>query len=163
VFETAFGIPAHPLFVHAPVVLIPLLILVTLGFGLVPPLRSRLDWAVVLLGLAGPGSAFLARLSGEAFQSRLVRNGSVSSQDLASIANHQHYGNLTFYFSCALGGLAIIMVLVQLAARRRANGAGALAPITFIVFILAVASAGATGYYVFKTGDSGAHIVWQGR
>ena len=42
VFETFMGLPLHPLVIHAAVVLIPILVLVALGYALVPRLRDRI-------------------------------------------------------------------------------------------------------------------------
>ncbi len=67
-FDKINGMPLHPLAVHAAVVLVPLLILVTLGYALVPRLRSRLDWAVLALAVIAPIAVYVAKESGEAFK-----------------------------------------------------------------------------------------------
>jgi hypothetical protein len=166
VFETAFGIPAHPLLIHIPVIFVPLLIVVTLAYGLLPRWRTKLDWAVVALGIATPIGCFLARASGLAFRSRLIRENVVSTQDLAKINTHQSLGTRTFLFSIALGVVALILVGVQVARSRRGGHAGggrAFGPVTVVLVVLAIGLSGVTGYYVYKTGDTGAHIVWQGK
>ncbi|HKT03326.1 MAG TPA: DUF2231 domain-containing protein [Rugosimonospora sp.] len=162
-FETVLGIPAHPLLVHAAVVFVPLLILVTLAYGLLPGFRKRVDWAVVALAIGAPGAAFLAKQSGEAFKARLIRENSVSPQDLASISTHQNFGTMTFWFTCGLAVIALALVGMQFSRRRRHGTSRAFGPVTLILVVLAIAASGVTGYYVFKTGDTGAHIVWQGR
>jgi glucan phosphoethanolaminetransferase (alkaline phosphatase superfamily) len=164
VFETAFGIPAHPLLVHVPVVFVPLLILGSLAYGLVPAWRQRIDWAVVALAVLTPISCFVARQSGLAFRSRLVHNHTVSSQDLTKIDTHQSFGTRTLILSCVLGVLALVLVAVTVARRRRAAGGGSgFDPLSLGVLVLVVVASAFMGYYVFKTGDTGAHIVWQGR
>jgi hypothetical protein len=164
VFETALGIPAHPLLVHAPVIFVPLLILGALVYGLVPRWRGRVDWAVVLLAIATPVSCLLARQSGLALRARLIREHAVSTQDLAKIDAHQSYGTRALLLSCLLGLLVLAMVGVQVARRRRSAGAGTgFDPLSIGVFAVTVAASAVTGYYVFRTGDTGAHIVWQGR
>jgi uncharacterized membrane protein len=164
VFETAFGIPAHPLLVHVPVVFVPLLILVTLAYGLLPRWRSRLDWAVVALAVATPIGCYVTRASGLAFRSRLIRHKSVSDQDLAKINTHQSFGTMTLLLSCALGLVALALVAVTVLRARRSGTAGnGFGPVVLVLVVLAFVASAVTGYYVFKTGDSGAHIVWQGR
>lgn len=163
-FETAFGIPAHPLLIHVAVVFVPLLMLGSMVYGLVPRWRSRVDWALATAAIVTPISCFVARQSGLAFRARLVREHAVSDQDLARINQHQSYGTMTFYLSVALAVVALAMVGAQAARRRRAGDGGTgFDPVSVGLLVLAVVGSAAIGYYVFKTGDTGAHIVWQGR
>jgi Predicted membrane protein (DUF2231) len=164
VFETAFGIPAHPLLIHAPVIFVPLLIVGALVFGLVPRWRARLDWAVAALAVVAPISCLLARQSGLALRARLVREHAVSDQDLVKISAHAAYGTRTFLLACALGVLSLVLVGTQMArARRGTAGRSGFSPLTAGMVVLVLVAGAATGYYVFRTGDTGAHIVWQGR
>jgi uncharacterized membrane protein len=163
VFETAFGIPAHPLLVHIPVVFVPLLILVTIAYGLLPRVRQRLDWAVVALAIATPLGCYVTRESGLALRSRLVRLKSVSDQDLASINSHEALGTRLLIVAIVLGVLALALVAVTAVSARRSGTPSGFGLLTIVVFVLALGASGTAGYYVFKTGDSGAHIVWQGR
>ncbi len=162
-FETAFGIPAHPLLIHVPVIFLPLLIAGTIVYGLVPRWRAKLDWAVVLLAIATPISCFVARQSGLALRARLIREKAVSDQDLAKINSHQNFGTYTLYFSIALGVVALALVFATVARQRRAAGATGFTPVSLVLLALAIVVSAISGYYVYKTGDSGAHIVWQGR
>jgi hypothetical protein len=146
-----------------PVVFVPLLILATVVYGLVPAWRPRLGWAVVALAIATPISCFLARQSGLAFRSRLVRLKSVSDQDLASINTHQSFGTRLLIVSIVLGLIALALVAVAATRSRGSSLAGGFGPLTLVLLVLAIAAGATTGYYVFKTGDTGAHIVWQGR
>ncbi len=161
-FETVAGIPAHPLLVHAVVVLLPLLVAVGCGYALVPRLRSRLDWAAVLLAVAVPVSAFLARQSGNALRARLVRNHTISTQDLAAVSTHQSYANTTFYVSIALGVLVLVVVGYRLRLARTPEARPV--PVLWWALVGLTVVAGAAGlYYVYRTGDTGAHVVWRGR
>ena len=51
-FDRISGLPAHPLIVHAAVVLVPLLALGAIVYAVVPPLRKHFRWAVGLLAIA---------------------------------------------------------------------------------------------------------------
>ncbi len=158
-FETVLGIPAHPLLLHAAVVFVPLLVLAALAYALVPAIRTRIAWAVVLLALAGPLSALLAKLSGDAFRRRLIRRHLVAPEVISKISTHQSYGNMTLYLAAALGVVTLVAVGITLG-RRGASGRMWSAA-SIVLLIASVGLSVATGYYVFRTGDTGAHIVWQ--
>ena len=61
-----FGLPAHPLLVHFPVVAIPTLSLVALIMAIRPAFRERYGIAISLLGVVTTIATFLAAASGEA-------------------------------------------------------------------------------------------------
>lgn len=154
VFETVLGVPAHPLLIHAAVVFVPLLIIGAVGYAVLPRFRARINWAVAALAVVAPLSALLAKLSGDALRARMARLRLASPQMLDKIDEHRGYGTITLYLTIALGVVALIMVLVP-AARRR--------PIDPVLWIVLTVGLGiATGYYVFRTGDTGAHAVWNG-
>jgi len=154
VFETFFGLPLHPLVVHAAVVFIPLLILGALAYALVPRLRPRIGWVVALLAVIAPLSALLSKLSGDAFRARLARNHTASAGILNKIDEHRHFGTITLYLAIGLGVVALALMRVP---QLRSNAALSVASI-----VVTVGLSVATGYYVFRTGDTAAHIVWQG-
>lgn len=171
--ETAFGLPAHPLLIHASVILVPLLIAGVIVFGFVPRLRNRLDWAVAGLGIVAPISCVLSRQSGIAFFNRLQREKAVSAGDITKINQHQSFGTRTMIITIVLGVIALALVALHVARVRRAaanssahaagGGAAGFSAASLGLAVVGLIVAVAAGYYVFKTGDSGAHIVWQGR
>jgi hypothetical protein len=65
------------------------------------------------------------------------------------------FGTLTFWFSLALGVVSLIMVFGTL---RKAGSLPRAASLGLGVVMVALAVI--TGYYVFRTGDSGATAVW---
>jgi hypothetical protein len=163
VFEEFLGIPAHPLLVHAAVVFVPLQVLAAIGYAVAPFTRRYIWWAVLGLAVVGPAAAVAAKESGEAFRARLVRKGA-SGTFLSDIDKHMTFGNLTAYLSVALG--VLMLVLVLLIAKRPVDGqasGGGSKVLMIISAVVIVALAGATGYYAFRAGDSGAHIVWSGQ
>jgi predicted membrane protein DUF2231 len=163
VFEEFMGIPAHPLLVHGAVVFVPLQVLAAIAYAAVPFTRRYIWWAVLGLAVVAPGAAWAARLSGAAFRERQVKNGA-SGQFLADIDTHMGFGNMTAYLSTLLGVLMLVLVLVL--AKRPLDGQSAAtgSPIvTIITAVVIVAVAALTAYYVFKAGDTGAHIVWSGQ
>jgi hypothetical protein len=171
VFEEFGGIPMHPLLVHAAVVFVPLLALAAIAYAFVPFLRPHLRWVLVGLAVIAPGAAWFARLSGQAFFDRGVERGDITEGFVAVIEEHQGFGNMTSYYTTALGVLTL--VLVYLVAPRAAVSVSAMAaggsglrsnPVLRWIVAVLVAVAGVISiYYVVRTGDSGAHAVWEGR
>jgi hypothetical protein len=172
------GIPAHPLLVHAAVIFIPLQLIGAIVYVLFPVTRSKITWAVVALAVVGPASAWAAKKSGEAFRNRLITrdHARIGSPLLTSVDQHFNYGTWTAWLSLVLGLVTLVVVwihrtprpvsgqdtaeIAQDAARVKSVGVNsALASLvgTVAVIILGVA----TAYFVFRTGDTGAHIVWQ--
>jgi uncharacterized membrane protein len=152
VFETILGIPAHPLLVHAAVVFVPLLVAAALAYPLIPRLRQRIAWAVVALAVVAPLSALFAKLSGDSFRNRLIHRDVASPEILAKISEHQSYGTMCLYLAAALGLVTLVFVLL----RSRP------AVLSLVLTVISVGLSLVTGYYAFRTGDTGAHIVWQG-
>jgi hypothetical protein len=167
VLEEFQGVPTHPLLVHAAVVLVPLLVLVTIAYAALPFVRPHLRWALVLLALAAPVSAVLARLSGEAFYDRLEKAGRISGDYVARLKNHEQLGTYTAYASIALGVLALALVV---AVRPRSQPASLVGGtprrsgrrLSVVFGLLSVVAAVVAAYYVVRTGDSGAKSVWEG-
>lgn len=67
-FETFDGLPAHPLVVHLPVVLVPLAALAVLALALRPRLLRTFGVVVTVLAGVGFAGALLATNSGEALE-----------------------------------------------------------------------------------------------
>jgi hypothetical protein len=195
-FEMILGLPAHPLLVHATVVFVPLLAFGAVVYALAPFLRERTRWVVILLALAGPMTAWLAKLSGDAFRRRQAAKG-VGAEMLAKIDQHKSLGDATLWVAIALGVATLLLVAAtsgRLPLGRKASASGTAddpaglasssakppsssaeppsssakpasgAKVVQTVLIVAtVGLAVASGYYVFKTGDSGARMEWTGR
>ncbi len=150
-FDQFNGLPLHPLVVHAAVVFVPLLVVTAILYGLVPQLRSRIGWVAVLLAVAAPAAALVAMLSGQAFKES--RFAGQPAEALQPIVTHEGYGELNFWFSLGLGVATGLLVAVT---RRRSVPKVAEIGLIVVVFVVAVV----TGYFVFRTGDSGAQAVY---
>jgi uncharacterized membrane protein len=172
-FDTIDGIPLHPLFVHAPVVLIPLTLALGFVYVFLPPLRRRVDWALFLLAAAGPASAFAATQSGEQLRGHLD-----PGKTNRVIAAHQHFGENLRNVSALLFVVVVLLIFCDrlrvrrkrrgtvpgadgMATRRRGGGFWTVLSLVFALAFLGIG--GLTGYYVFKAGDTGAHMSWDGR
>jgi uncharacterized membrane protein len=153
VFEELAGLPLHPLAVHGAVVLVPLQVLASLAYALVPRLRLRVGWVAVLLAVVAPLAAVLAKLSGEALQQAL---GLPLQGDLA---DHRSRGTYTMWLAIALGALTLALVGLH----RAGAGSPLRSWLARGVAVLVVLAAGAAAGYVILTGDLGSRMVWEPR
>ncbi len=155
--ESLFGIPSHPLFVHLPVVVIPVAAVVAVVLAFSPPLRPRLSsW---LAGLVGVGllSTFLATRSGEAFYDAIEdRIGELAE-------THEELGRQTLILVALFFVAAAITAIVdRLAARSPGDDQGQLRlPATVLAVGTALLGIVAAAWMV-RTGHEGARIVWDG-
>jgi hypothetical protein len=159
------GLPAHPLFVHVPVVLIPATVVAALVFMVKPAWFVRYGVALALVSIFAMSSIFLTMQAGAALRGALHLQG----QAAKLISEHAQAAHI----------LAIVYVLftavliVTFAARRISGGMptglgvvdellrskATFGMLRVVLVVLAVV----TGYMVFRTGDLGAKAVWQGR
>ncbi|ROT32550.1 DUF2231 domain-containing protein [Micromonospora sp. HM5-17] len=155
-FREVMGLPAHALLVHAAVVFVPLLALVGTGYAVLPRFRGRLDWAAASLAVVAPVAAILARLSGDELRDVLIAKN-YPDEIIQQVDNHQAYGYLTVWWSVALG--VATLALLVLTSRRVRSAPRWLPPLLgAVVVVLAVVNL----WYVYRTGDTGATVVWQG-
>jgi uncharacterized membrane protein len=146
-----FGLPAHPLFVHAPLVLVPLLAVCAIALAAKQAWRHRLGTWFLGASAGVFVLVFLAVQSGEEFDKGLA--GQVDVKRHEELAETTRL--LTFLFVVG----AIAMVVVDRRSRGRADGnqqmfgrvaAGA----TALLGILATV-------WMVRTGHEGAKVVWE--
>jgi uncharacterized membrane protein len=155
VFDQINGLPVHALVIHAAVIFVPLLALGSIVYALVPRWRSRTGWAVGLLAIIAPVTTFVSMESGEKLFDRLLSQG-LKGRGAEILGEHMEFGERTFWFSLALGVVTLVMVVVTLRRTERPLPKAANLGLAVVMVALAVVS----GYYVFRTGDSGATAVW---
>ena len=157
-FGQVLGLPLHVLIVHAVVVFVPLLVLLALAYIVLPRFRSRLEWAVAILAVVAPITAFVGVQSGEALQERQIARG-FSGEILEKINQHAEYGDVLFRFTVGLA-VAVILLLVATSGHRRVPALPRwVSPVLSVVVIgLGVAAL----VYVWLTGHSGSEMVWGG-
>lgn len=156
--ETLLGLPAHPLIVHAAVVLAPLLAALVVAYSLVPAVRKWTAWAVIGLAVVAPLALWAAKLSGDAFLQLQVKRGALP-EFVQQLEQHQEYGELAAYAGTALGVLALLLVYACTAAGKRPSTTGSQV-VTYGTIVLSLAAAAVTGYYIFQAGHTGATNVW---
>ena len=103
-FTTLFGLPAHPLLVHIPIVLLPLVGIGAIAIAVSPHARQRFGTAVlVLAGVAFVGT-LLAAGSGESLVESVDSSGALRKHvDLARAMRP-----LAFVLLLAIGGIVLI-------------------------------------------------------
>jgi len=154
-----FGLPAHPLFVHVPVVLIPLTGIGAIGMACSARVRDRYGWLVLGVGMVAGVSTQFAVASGQALRHSVPQS--------AALRRHVHIAGtirplILLLFLVALG--------VMLVDRRRRGawpfaGRGtspAMGPFfRACVIVVTVGVAVATNVRLFQIGDSGAKATWE--
>lgn len=172
--STILGLPAHPLIVHAVVVLVPLAALLLGACAVSPRFRHWARYATPATALVGLVLVPLATSSGENLQGNL--------QETPLMREHTQLGDTLLPFMIAVTVLAFALAWFDLRATRgdttgstsgsarsagSAGSAGAAArlgstAVVRVVAVLGVVAALGTLVQVGRIGHSGAKSVWSG-
>lgn len=149
--EELFGLPAHPLVVHAAVVLLPLAALLTVVCA--AALRARRWYAPVALGLAlvAVVAVGLAQGSGEALEERV--------DETELVEEHTEQGEQVLPWAIAVLVVAAAVTAIPLVTRRRPSLPGRTVTAAAVSISL-IAGVGAT-WTVVDVGHSGAKATWE--
>ncbi|HEU5045477.1 MAG TPA: hypothetical protein VFT75_15235 [Nocardioidaceae bacterium] len=154
---TVLGLPLHSLVLHATVVLVPLTVLLALGFALLPRWRWLTRWPAAVASVVCVGLGFLTTTSGEA----LVHARPYLA---ALVATHRMFGT---WLSWVLVPFAVVTLVAAWAlpgSTMLASGRGAqrsrLPGTDALLATLVVVAAVAVLTLVVLTGHSGAEAVW---
>lgn len=161
------GLPAHPLLVHAVVVLIPLCASGVVLCALWPAARRRLALTVLVLSASAAALVPFVTGSGEWLEERVG--------ETALVERHAELGeNFLPYAIALLVGAAAVAALRWTEARGEAkrdandgntpNVSARRAPRWMVigVAVLALTTSAAAGYQTYLVGHSGAESVWSG-
>jgi hypothetical protein len=166
------GLPAHPLFLHVPVILIPVAAIAAVVLAIWPRLYARHGIWVAAVAIVALGALNLTMSAGEALRSDLgLEGGGPGPSGL--IARHADAAGKLRILTIAFTALLLIAVAVYRTAGPRVTGLGPVdgglqairsrvalgGVLRALVGVLALASL----YFVFHVGDLGAKAVWQGR
>ena len=159
--ETIFGLPAHPLLVHIPVVLIPLCAVGAVWIVVWPSWRPRIGWIVVVLSGFTVVMSQLAAGSGEALEDALDKESSL-------LERHTELGDTFVWFALAFFVAVLALMLWDRAQRGKADPLGgsggrvrATSPAAVVLIILVVVTAAAASFRIYQVGHSGAQSVWE--
>lgn len=144
-----FDIPAHPLLVHAPVVFVPLLFLISIAVAARPSWRRHAPWLAIALFFTAIAT-FLAKGSGEKLEARLQLG--------KAIQQHADLGEMT----------AILVFLQFLAAAVLAffvwKGKAVESSLRKLIMPMAVVTVilgGLSTLWMVRTGHEGARVTWE--
>jgi hypothetical protein len=152
VFDQIAGLPAHPLLVHAAVVVAPALALVAIGHALLPAARVHTERLLSVLAVAAPLSVAIARESGAAFQRRLVQEEVSAPGLLDQIDAHAASARTLLLLTLALGAAAFVRILLK---PRLQSTAPAV-----VLAVVTCALGAAVLWSVVETGHTGTSMVW---
>lgn len=152
---TVHGVPAHPLIVHAAVVLIPLAALFSAAYALWPARRWQTRTPAAVLAIAAAASVQLAAMTGDQLKEHLHDNS-------ALIETHEHWAGLLQGASWVLAAIMVVAWWAlphenPLPDKDHQHGVRFVAwPVTVALPVAAVAVL----VLVVLTGDAGAKAVW---
>jgi hypothetical protein len=159
------GLPAHPLFVHVPVILIPITIVAAIVCVIKPEWFSRYGIALAVVSIAAMSSVFLTMQAGAALRAALNLQG----QAAILISQHAQAAHILAVVYVLFTATLIVTFAAQRISRGMPTGLAIvdsmLSPLsmfTALRVVLVLLSIGA-GYMCFRTGDLGAKAVWEGR
>jgi hypothetical protein len=154
-FSTIFGLPAHPLVVHAVVVLVPLAAVCGLVVAVWPAARAR--YAPLALGIATLAlfAVPLATHTGEQLEEQV--------RDSALVDRHAHMAEGLLPFMAVLWLALAALVGVRWYGRHRTVSRAKAASYAAVgaAVITVVASVG-SGIQVVRIGHSGSEAAWHG-
>lgn len=160
--EKIFGLPAHPLLVHMPVVIIPLAGIIAIVFAFKTEWLDRYGWGLVVLSGLGAFGGILAAGSGEALEDMQRRAGETMT---AAAEDHFELGETARNVGILFFLVVLAVVAIRWYARKRGATEGAWKAVgskgaAVVMAVALVLSAGAATYSISKAGHQGAELVW---
>lgn len=146
------GLPAHVLFVHFVVVLVPLTALLVIVCALWPAARRHLVWFTLILAAVIAALTPITIHAGE-WLFNLRHNPD------QILREHADRGEWMTYFSVALLVVAIVIAVLHIGERRSEKRRVATKA---VVAVLALAVGIASMIQVYRVGDAGSQSVWGG-
>ena len=160
-FDKLFNLPAHPLLIHAPIVLLPIAAIATVVLVAKPAWRARASWWMVGGLFVIVVLLFGAKESGEALIEAYDR---ANGEGAVDISQHQDLAETTLLLTLAwFAVFGLLTVLERGTHRRRVGVLKAVAPNVIARQIVAVAAAvlGVLAtVWLIRTGHEGAKSVW---
>jgi len=159
------GLPAHPLFVHVPVILIPATIIAAIVFVFKREWFARYGIALAVVSIVAMSSIFLAMQAGAALRGELNLQG----QAAKLISEHSQAAHILAIVYVLFTATLILTFAAQRISGGRPTGLGILdgllsfGPVLSALRVVLVLLSLIAGYMCFRTGDLGAKAVWEGR
>lgn len=168
--DELFGLPAHPLVVHAPVVLLPLAVVGVVFMMIRPTWYLRFRWPVLAITAVGTVGAIFAASSGEELEEQVEEGASRTAR--RAIEEHAEAGEIARTLAIVFFVAVLAYVVVPWFLDRRArSAAGSAEPVTaaaasmprwlrpVLMVFVAVTAVGSL-ITIVNAGHSGADSVW---
>lgn len=159
IFDEFFGVPTHPLAVHAPVVLIPLLAVASVVVLFRTSWRERASVPLAALAFVMVAMLFVAKESGESAKE--------ADNVFGNIDRHEELGNQTFILGLVWLVLAIAAGVAAFLGRRNqatslssAAGEAGRNQLLLVLNVLATVAVIVTTIWLIRTGHAGAESRW---
>jgi hypothetical protein len=168
--KSFFGVPAHPLLVHIPAVLLPLAAIGVIVMVIRPAWRRRYQWAVLAIGFVGTVGAILAADAGESLAAQITAKEGAAAA--AGWEDHAEAGDTARLFAIIFLILLALFILVPWYLERRAaqathTGDETVQPdqgppkwVGLALAVLVLVGSAASVVTVIVAGHSGAKAVW---
>ncbi|HWH19282.1 MAG TPA: DUF2231 domain-containing protein [Solirubrobacterales bacterium] len=159
------GLPAHPLFVHVPVVLIPVTLVAAIALMVRPDWLGRYGIALSIASIVAMSSVFLTMQAGGALENELHLHGEAARL----ISEHSQAAHILAIVYTAFTALVILAFAARRISGGRPTGLAIadrlLSPPAMLTAlrVLVVVLALVAGFFIFRTGDLGAKAVWAGK
>lgn len=160
IFDEFFGVPTHPLAVHAPVVLIPFATIAAIVFVVRADWRARTSLVMTGLVFVMVAALFVAKESGEAAKEAQNVFGNIDA--------HEDLANTTFIMGLVWFVLTAGVGLRDWTQRRagiQSLSAGSAVvgrdQVAFALSVLAAVAAVLTTIWLVRTGHAGAESRWK--
>lgn len=144
--STLLGLPAHPLVVHAVVVLVPLACVMAIASAASPRFRQWARWATPAVAVLAALAVPVATSTGEGLERGVPHNSLVEQ--------HAQLGDTLLPL---MGAVALFVLVLTWLHRRGAKGLAVVA----VSLLVGLASVG-TLVQVVRIGHTGATAVWHG-
>ncbi len=164
--ETLNGLPAHPLFVHLPVVLIPLSLIGVIIMVARPSWYLRYRWAVLGTVIVGGVSAWLAEQAGESLVELLSAAEGAGFEE--EIHDHEEAGEFATMFSILFMLATVAFIFVPRYLNRHdvenpEEGGSLTAGPSWVrptLGALSIVLGLVASFGLFQAGETGADAVW---
>jgi len=154
-FDTIFGLPLHPLVVHAVVVFLPLGAAAVLVAAVWPKFRRWAGPLPLIVAVAGTALVPVATNSGQFLKT------AIGADQNPAVQQHASLGDLMLWWGI---GLVVAAALVYWLHRqtRPASSSGQTPKQAVVIAIIAVAAVAGIGtlVHVVRVGDSGSRAAW---
>src|SRR6478735_5314357 len=117
--STISGLPAHPLFIHLPVIGIPVTALALLAYVLLPARRPTLFWVVGALTIGITGATIIAANTGEKLEAMM----SPEDRNSALVHKHTQLGDQTQTIMIIFAGVTLAYLALDWCRRNQQSDA----------------------------------------